>query len=92
MNKNTRICVSVGVTEEQDTGEGVGQGRLEGAIADAVNLDRGVNDYFHDGEYVINYRRVPLQPILFQDDGSRLLLDLESAQMGNNKIEAMTIG
>ena len=44
MNKNTRICVSVGVTEEQDTGECVGQGRLEGAIAGAVNLDRGVND------------------------------------------------
>ena len=34
MNRNTRICVQtpVGVTDEQDTGEGVGQGTLEGAL------------------------------------------------------------
>ena len=34
MNKNTRISIQtpVGLTEERDTGEGVGQGTLEGAI------------------------------------------------------------
>ena len=53
MNKNTRISVQtpVGITEECDTGEGVGQGTLEGALVSAVNLDSGVNGYFHDSEY-----------------------------------------
>ena len=32
---------------------------------------------------------MPIQPILYQDDVARLSLDLESAQMGNNKMEAM---
>ena len=52
MNKNTRISIQtpVGLTEERDTGEGVGQGTLEGAIISAVNLDNGVQDFFHDSE------------------------------------------
>ena len=91
LNKNTRICVQtpVGVTEEEDIGEGVGQGTLEGAIVSAVNLDKGVNEFFHDSEYEISYGEVTLQPILYQDDVARMSVDLESAQMGNNKMEAM---
>ena len=48
MNKNTKIRVQtpVGLTEECDTGEGVGEGTLEGALVSAVNLDSGVNDFF----------------------------------------------
>ena len=67
------------MTEEEDTGEGVGQGTLEGAIVSAVNLDSGVNEFFHDSEYEISYGKVPLQPILYQDDVARMSLDLESA-------------
>ena len=91
MNKNTRISVQtpVGTTDERDTGEGVGQGTLEGALVSAVNLDSGVNEHFHDSEYEISYGQTTLQPILFQDDVARLSLDLESVQMGNNKMEAM---
>ena len=91
MNKNTRISVQtpVGITEEQDTGEGVGQGTLEGALLSSVNLDNGVNEYFHNSEYEVSYGSLPLQPILFQDDVARMSLDLESAQMGNDKMEAM---
>ena len=53
MNENTKISVltPVGMTEEKDTGEGVGQGTLEGALVSAVNLDNGVNDFFYDSEY-----------------------------------------
>ena len=42
------ICVQtpVGTTKESDTGEGVGQGTLEGALVSAVSLDKGVNDFF----------------------------------------------
>ena len=91
MNKNTRISVQtpVGLTEERDTGEGVGQGTLEGAIVSAVNLDNGVQDFFHNSEYEVSYGDVRLQPILYQDDVARLSLDLESTQMGINKMEAM---
>ena len=91
MNKNTRIRVQtpVGLTEECDTGEGVGQGTLEGALVSAVNLDSGVNDFFCDSEYEVNYGDVALQPILFQDDVARLSTSLESVQMGNNKMESL---
>ena len=63
MNKNTRISVHtpVGVTEEEDTGEGLGQGTLEGAIVSAVNLDNGVNDSFGDSEYEVSYGDLRLQ-------------------------------
>ena len=78
MNQNTRICVQtpVGMTEEQDTGEGVGQGTLEGALVSGVNIDKGVNEYFKDSEYEVSYGPVPLQPILYQDDVARMSLDL----------------
>ena len=33
--------------------------------------------------------RLAIQPIICQDDVARLSVDLESAQMGNNKMEAM---
>ena len=91
MNKNTKISVQtpVGLTEERDTGEGVGQGTLEGAIVSAVNLDNGVNDFFHDSEYEVSYGNVDLQPLLYQDDVARLSLDIETTQMGNNKMEVM---
>ena len=89
MNKNTKISVQtpVGMTDEKDTGEGVGQGTLEGALVSAVNLDNGVNDFFHDSEYEVSYGMVDLQPLLFQDDVARLSLDIEATQMGNNMMD-----
>ena len=52
MNKETIIKVQtpVGLTESVNTGEGVGQGTLEGAIISAVNLDNGVREYFRDSD------------------------------------------
>ena len=78
-----------GITEEKDTGEGVGQGTLGGALVSAVNLANGLNDFFCDSEYEISYGEVNLQPLLFQDDVARLALDVVSAQMGNNKMETL---
>ena len=91
MNKNTRISVQtpVGPTEDRDTGEGLGQGTLEGALVSAVNLDNGVNDFFRDSEYEVSYGDVQLQPLLYQDDVARLADDVEAAQMGNDKMEAV---
>ena len=91
MNKNTRISVQtpVGITLEEDTGEGVGQGTLEGAIVSAVNLDTGVSEFFHNSEHEVNYGNVVINPLLYQDDVARLSLDLKSVQIGNDKMEAV---
>ena len=88
INKNTRISVQtpVGATKERDTGEGLGQGTVEGAIASAVNLDNGVRDFFKDSEDEIHYLGIPLGPLLFQDDVARLSLTVESAQNGNERM------
>jgi hypothetical protein len=79
----------VGDTEQRETGEGWGQGTIEGAICSAVNLDNGVKDFFKTSEYEVSYGDMSLSPTLFQDDISRLCLDPVSAQMGNDRVEAM---
>ena len=91
MNKDTRISVRtpVGDTDMRDVGEGWGQGTIEGASCSAVNLDKGVTDFFADSEYEVSYGDVVLFPALFQDDVSRFCLDPVSAQMGNDRMEAM---
>ena len=63
--------------------------QVEGALISAVNLDTGVDEFFHDSEYEVSYASVPLQPILYQDDVAAMSLDLESAQMGISKMEAL---
>ena len=70
MNKQTNIKVrtGVGTSSEQETGEGVGQGSLDGAILSASSIDYTVNT---------------IQPLLYQDDVFRLCLDPFSAQIGN---------
>ena len=91
LNKDTRISVRtpVGDTEWRETGEGCGQGTIEGAICSAANLDSGVKDFFEDSEYEITYGDVSLLPTLFQDDISRMSWDPMSAQMGISRLEAM---
>ena len=48
--ENIRISVttSVGSTDFEDTGMGVGQGTSDGTIISAVGLDNGVTDAFSD--------------------------------------------
>ena len=89
MNRNTRISVQtpVGMSGEMDTGEGLGQGTIEGAIASSISLDNGVRDYFKNSEDEAHYHGLPLGPLLFQDDVLRLSLDVNSAQLGNSRME-----
>ena len=88
MNKNTRISVHtpLGASVEKYTGEGLGQGTVEGATANAVNLDNGVRDFFKDSEDEILYLGIPLGHLLFQDDVARLCLTVASAQAGNDRM------
>ena len=57
MNKNTciRVQTPVGMSDSRDTGEGLGQGTVEGAIASSINLDNGVRDFFSDSEDEVYY-------------------------------------
>ena len=91
MNKNTRIRVKtpVGVTEFRNTGEGLGQGSTEGAIASAVNLDNGVQDFFSDSEDEVMYHGLKILPLIFQDDVAQLSLTVAAAQAGNLKMQCV---
>ena len=85
MSKRTNIKVrtGVGTSSEQETGEGVGQGSLDGAILSASSIDYTVNKFFCKSVYEISYGDITIQPLLYQDDVFRLCLDPFSAQIGN---------
>lgn len=91
MNKETRIKVrtAVGVSKEENTGEGVGQGTLDGAIISACSIDYSVNEFFSRSCYEISYGGLNLQPLLYQDDIFRMSSDHFSAQIGNELIHSV---
>jgi hypothetical protein len=91
MNKNTivKVRTAVGDTEEEDTGEGLGQGTNEGAIISASSIDYTVDEHFRESPYEISYGELNLQPLLFQDDVCRMSLTPEAAEMGNRKMESV---
>jgi hypothetical protein len=91
MNKETRIKVrtAVGVSKEENTGEGVGQGTLDGAIISACSIDYSVNEFFSRSCYEISYEGLNLQPFLYQDDNFRMSSDHFSAQIGNELIHSV---
>ena len=43
-----KVKTNVGITEEEETGEGLGQGTVEDAPLSTANLDKGVDEYFGD--------------------------------------------
>ena len=89
MNQKTRIQIQtpVGITDPVDTGEGLGQGTVEGALASAINLDNGVWDFFACSDDEMHYLGLKLGPLLFQDDVARLALNVTSAERGNDRME-----
>ena len=91
LNKDTVIKVktAVGDTIEKETGENIGQGTLEGANISAANIDYTVNKFFKNSKEEVSYGNERLQPLLFQDDISRISTSLEAAQVGNYIMEAV---
>ena len=98
LNEHTRIRVRtpVGLTDVEDTGENLGQGTLIGAVASAVNLDKGMQEQFDDedengeskyGEEKLYYAETKLNPFLFQDDIMNMSQSIEAAQAAIIKIE-----
>ena len=57
MNKDTIIKVrtTVGDTDEQETGENIGQGTLEGAVLSAASLDYTVDRFFSNNNHELSY-------------------------------------
>ena len=89
LNKDTviRVRTAVGETKEAETGENIGQGTLEGAIISAASIDYTVDSFFRYSMDEISYGSVKLQPMLFQDDISRLSTTVQGAQAGNVRME-----
>ena len=91
LNKNTKIsvCTAVGNSEYANTGENIGQGSIEGAIISAANIDYSVNEYFKESTDELSYGQVRIQPLLFQDDITRISTGIREAQAGNIKMERL---
>ena len=92
MNSDTviRVKTAVGMTKEEETGANVSQGTIEGAIIfiSAASIDKGVNDAFKHSDKEASYGSEPLQPLLFQDDVSRVLFYVTSAQHSNDLMDS----
>ena len=91
LNKDTiiRVKTAVGDTNERETGENIGQGTLEGANISAANIDYTVNEFFKISNEEISYGEERMQPLLFQDDISRISTSLKAVQSGNDRMEAV---
>ena len=91
LNRKTSLKVKtgVGLSESAVLGENITQGSIGGALFSTVNLDYSVNNHFQKSEHEISYSNVRLQPMIFQDDISRICLTPEDAQAGNIYIESV---
>ena len=91
LNKDRRIKVrtAVGDSDEVEISESLGQGTSEGAIVSTNNVSNGIKDFLSNSEYEVSYGPLVLHPIQLLDDVSRFSYDPTSAQMGNDKIEAL---
>ena len=91
MNENLMISVK--------TDSSLGQGSIKGPIGSAVSLDNGVGEEFNDEDETENDNKeekpetlnsLPkdfFHPCLYQDDIAKASLNVESAQVANDKIE-----
>ena len=70
LNEKTTIEVmtGAGLTARGLAGPVTGQGGGGAALASALNLDMGVDDYFRGSKDEECYGRVRLQPLIFVDD------------------------
>ena len=84
-----QVLTPLGLTGVAKTGRGLGQGGLDSVFASGINLDNGVQDIFKDSKNEVSYGSIPLKPLLYFDDITRLAKNLEDAQAGLNKLEQM---
>ena len=86
---NIQVMTPLGLTKVAKTGSGLGQGGLDSAFLSGVGLDNGVKEVFKDSRNEASYGTIPLNPMLYFDDISRLAKSLHDAQAGLIKLEQM---
>ena len=65
----------------------VGQGTSGASLVSQLNIDNGIDSYFHGSGDETFYGTVRLQPILFMDDCMRLADGVRKAQAGHIKLD-----
>ena len=78
-----KVKTGAGMTAVEATGENVAQGSIGGALLSSCNLDKTVTNYFSGSQDELSYATTRIQPLMFQDDTTRLVTSIEAAQKGN---------
>ena len=91
MNNNTRVSVKTafGTTDEINVGAIVGQGTAGAALISAINLDKGLNEFFKDGNDIDKYGNIDLQPLAYQDDVGSLCKSVSNVRSQAEKMAKM---
>ena len=91
LNEGTEISVktAAGMSDIAQVGDCIGQGTAGAALVSQVNLDQGLHQYFGDGGENLDYGKVQVQPLAYQDDIMKGSKDVMGAQTGNIKLAAM---
>ena len=89
LNENTTIPVmtGAGLTARGLVGPVTGQGGGGAALASALNLDMGVDNYFRGSKDEECYGRIRLQPLIFVDDLLRGARDVNCLRAGCAKLD-----
>ena len=91
LNEGTEISVKTagGISDTALVGDCIGQGTAGAALVSQVNLEQGLQQYFGDGGEDLQYGKIMLQPMAYQDDIMKGSKDVVTAQTGNIKLSAM---
>ena len=91
LNEKTliKIKTSSGMTEEAEAGDLVGQGTAGASLVSALNLDRGLQQYFHGSSDEVYYGNVRVEYSAWQDDIGKPSKGVMEAQGHLKKISFM---
>ena len=89
LNSETVIKVKTGVgfTKSATVGESVAQGSIGGGLVSSLNLDVDVTNFFEGSRDEAAYGDIRLQPMILQDDLSRLCSSADSARAGVRRMQ-----
>ena len=83
------VKTAAGMSDTALVGDCIGQGTAGAALVSQVNLDQGLQQYFGNGVEDLEYGKVRVQPLAYQDDIMKGSKDVSGAQAGNIKLAAM---
>ena len=88
LNENTtiRVATPAGMTNTAYAGEIVAQGSGGAALASGADVARGLDSQFSGSQDEVSYGWIRLQPLAYQDDISRLAININSTRAGSQKL------